>query len=71
MQLPGDTIETFLRQHPGSFCADCLAEMLDIPAGQVSMVAHRLQDALGFFCAHSVCSHCRRKRFVVKAVAAG
>ena len=71
VKLPSAVIETFLRSHPESFCIDCLAQALDMPAGQVSMVARRLQDTLGFSMATGACSQCRRQRSVIRAAAAG
>ena len=70
MKLPGNVIETFLRNHPDAFCTDCLSRKLDIPAGQVSMVARRLQDTGGFSAGPAVCSQCRRQLWVIRAVTA-
>ena len=71
MKLPGVVIETFLRSHPESVCVDCLAQSLDMPAGQVSMVVRRLQGTLGFTGEVGFCSRCRQQRSVIKAAAAG
>jgi hypothetical protein len=71
VKLPSAVIETFLRSHRESFCVDCLAQGLDMPAGQVSMVVRRLQDTLGFSVATGPCSLCRRQRSVIRAAAAG
>jgi len=71
VKLPGGAIETFLRNHPESYCVDCLSRKLDIPAGQVSMAARRLQDTGGFSAGHGVCAQCRRQLSVIKAMTAG
>jgi hypothetical protein len=68
VKLPGVVIETFLRNHPESYCIDCLSRKLEIPAGQVSMVARRLQDTAGFTAGPGVCTQCRRQLSVVRAV---
>jgi len=71
VELPGRAIETFLTTHPAAFCADCLAKRVGLPAGQVSMVMHRLQGAPGFRSEADLCSECRRKVSVIKADLAG
>ena len=71
VDFPGRVIESFLMNHPGSFCTDCLAQILEIPAGQVSMAIRRLQDVKGFRSEPGVCSECRRKVSVIKAELAG
>jgi hypothetical protein len=71
VELPGRAIETYLTTHPGQFCADCLARTVGLPAGQVSMVMRRLQETRGFRAETGVCSECRRKVSVIKAVLAG
>ena len=71
VDFPGRVIESFLLNHPGSFCADCLAQILEIPAGQVSMVIRRLQDVGGFRWEGGICSQCRRRVSVIRAVIAG
>ena len=71
MEFPGRAIEAYLTTHPGSFCADCLARTLGLPAGQVSMVMHRLQSTPGFRSETGLCSECRRKVSVIKADLAG
>ena len=68
MKLPGIVVETFLRNHPESYCVDCLSRKLDIPAGQVSMVVRRLQDAGGFSAGPGVCVQCRRQISVIRAI---
>ena len=70
MKLPGVVIETFLRNHPESYCVDCLSRKLDIPAGQVSMAARRLQDTGGFSFEAGQCSQCRRRISVIQAIPA-
>ena len=70
MKLPGVVIETFLRNHPESYCVDCLSRKLDIPAGQVSMAARQLQDTGGFTFETGACSQCRRRISVIQAVRA-
>ena len=70
MELPGRAVETYLTSHPDSFCADCLARTVGLPAGQVSMVMRRLHDR-GFRSETGVCSECRRKVSVIRAERAG
>ena len=71
MDFPGKVVESFLRHHPGSFCADCLAQILELPAGQISMVIRRLQDAADFRSEAAICSQCHRRVSVVRGTAAG
>ena len=59
-------IEEFLIAHPGSFCADCIALAVDIPARQVSMIRQRLVSQGRLSAVHAACSACLRKRIVVK-----
>ena len=59
-------IEEFLTEHPGCFCADCLALAVDIPARQVSMVRQRLVRQGRCSALLASCSACSRKRLVVK-----
>ena len=68
MKLPGIVVETFLRNHPESYCVDCLSRKLDIPAGQVSMVVRRLHDSGGFSAGHGSCAQCRRQISVIRAI---
>ena len=70
VKLPSVVIETFLRNHPESYCIDCLSRKLDIPAGQVSMAAHRLQETGGFSFETGACSQCRRRLSVIQALPA-
>ena len=71
MEFPARSIATYLATHPASYCADCLARALGLPAGQVSMVMHRLRDAQGFRAETGFCADCRRKVSVIRAVLAG
>jgi len=68
VKLPGIVVETFLRNHPESYCVDCLSRKLDIPAGQVSMIVRRLQDGGGFSAGPGSCSQCRRQISVIRAI---
>ena len=68
MKLPGTVIETFLRNHPESYCIDCLSRKLDIPAGQVSMVVRRLQDTGGFGAGPGACAQCRLHISVIRSI---
>ena len=60
-------IEEFLKAHPGYFCTACLASLLNIPAGQVSMLSRRLDLAGSFQTDRAPCSACHRTRLVLKA----
>ena len=71
MELPTRSIATYLTAHPDSYCADCLAGALGLPAGQVSMVMHRLGDAGAFRAEIGRCVECRRKVSVIRALLAG
>ncbi|HEU5193941.1 MAG TPA: hypothetical protein VFW70_04300 [Methylomirabilota bacterium] len=68
MKLPGTVIETFLRNHPESYCVDCLSHKLDVPAGQISMAVRRLQDTEGFSAGPGTCTQCRRQISVIRAI---
>ena len=70
VKLPGVVIETFLRNHPESYCIDCFSRKLDIPGGQVSMAARRLQETGGFSFETGTCSQCRRQLSVIQAIPA-
>jgi hypothetical protein len=67
MDPPGRLIEQFLATHPGYFCVDCLAEVLGIPVGQISMVIHRLKTSSAFTSQTGLCSRCGRRAPVIQA----
>jgi hypothetical protein len=60
-------IEVFLATHPGCFCVDCLARAVGLPAGQISMVRHRLTESEAFIADRATCSACRKIRLVMRA----
>ena len=62
-----DLIAEFLRRHPEEFCVDCLADAIDLPPSQVSMVMQRLIFGGAFAARLGVCSRCQHRRTVVKA----
>jgi len=67
MDAPYQLIDTFLRQHPGSICTDCLAGAINVPPSQVSMATQRLRQDEAFALKVGVCSRCRAERTVIKA----
>jgi hypothetical protein len=67
MDSHGRLIEQFLRTHPGSFCVECLASALGLPAAQVSMARHQIALAGDFHWVRATCSGCRHTRIVIEA----
>src|SRR5207247_3966570 len=57
----------FLEEHPGFFCAECLASSIGAPLSPTTMVTLGLNRADGFATADDVWSRCYRLSRVIKA----
>lgn len=67
MDQQHELIAEFLGRHPGEVCVDCLADAIDLPPSQVSMVMQRLTFGGTFAARLGVCSRCHHRRTVVQA----
>lgn len=57
-------IKSYLQTHPGYVCVSCLAQFIDVPAGQISMLRHQLR---GLQVELGPCSRCRSTQIVMKS----
>ncbi len=57
-------ITTYLRTHPENVCISCLAQFIDVPASQISMLRHQLMDLKVEV---GRCSGCRSMQIVMKS----
>ncbi len=57
-------IKNYLKMHPGYVCVSCLAQFIDVPASQISMLRHHL---VGLKVELGLCSRCRSTRIVMKS----
>jgi hypothetical protein len=57
-------IRSYLQTHPGYVCVGCLAQYIDVPAGQISMLRHQL---VGLEVQMGICSRCRSTQIVMKS----
>ena len=57
-------ITNYLQTHPGYVCVSCLAQFIDVPASQISMLRHQLR---GLKVELGVCSRCLSTQIVMKS----
>lgn len=57
-------IRNYLQTHPQYVCVSCLAQFIDVPAGQISMLRHQLT---GLKVELGLCSRCRSTQIVMKS----
>jgi hypothetical protein len=58
----------FLREHPGCFCDDCLADLLGLPGKEVTFTTLAIGDGKTFDGTFAVCSRCSRRTWTVRAM---
>ena len=56
-------IKNYLQAHPECVCVSCLAQFIDVPANQISMLRHQLS---GLTVERGLCSRCRSMQIVMK-----
>ena len=56
-------ITSYLQTHPEYVCVSCLAQFIDVPANQISMLRHQL---MGLKVELGLCSRCRSMQIVMK-----
>ena len=61
-------VTAFLRKHPDCFCDDCLAELLQLPAKEVTLTTLGIGDGKSFDGTFAVCSRCQRRTWTVRAM---
>ena len=61
---PRELIERYLQTHPEYVCVSCLAQFIDVPARQISMLRHQL---MGLKVELGPCSRCRSMQIVMKS----
>lgn len=64
MESQRNLIKSYLQTHPGYVCVSCLAQFIDVPASQISMLRHQL---IGLEVEVGLCSRCRRTQIVMKS----
>jgi hypothetical protein len=57
-------IRSYLQAHPEYVCVSCLAQFIDVPANQISMLRHQL---MGLKVELGLCSRCRSMQIVMKS----
>ena len=64
MDAQRNRIKNYLEMHPEYVCVSCLAQFIDVPASQISMLRHQL---MGLKVELGVCSRCRSRQIVMKS----
>lgn len=64
MDRQRNLIRSYLQKHPEYVCVSCLAQFIDVPASQISMLRHQL---MGLTVELGVCSKCRSTQIVMKS----
>ncbi len=64
MDWQRNLITNYLKTHPEYVCVACLAQFIDVPASQISMLRHQL---MGLTVEMGLCSRCRRTQIVMKS----
>ena len=64
MDKQRNLIKNYLQTHPEYVCVNCLAQFIDVPASQISMLRHQL---MGLTVEMGLCSRCRSMQIVMKS----
>ena len=64
MDWQRNLITNYLKTHLEYVCVACLAQFIDVPASQISMLRHQL---MGLTVEMGICSWCRRTQIVMKS----